>query len=525
MDNIQKHFNPPTIRRKFLLAIIMLLSIPFTISAEPTITYSKIYLSPFYQNAMLQNVWYNYTVDITAPDGITNIKSAILTLDAWINPTRTFTAKMNGKYCMNNYTISTTYASAGRSVVTFDCSNAVIMNSINSVSLMVTGGNIGSSTSFIEITYENNPVGTLEIHGTEYTFGQTSKVWLQLLNSSGDYITSGVCYTDIYYPNSTELIERATMNNDYHDGIYYYDIVLPEVEGVYPTIALCYYQAGQTYNYATNYTLINATYGSGTLSNTYSSDGTYLNTNELTNVTPRRYASEFTFTNGSICNVSSQLLTGITIGWTGRWNSNVGGDYITISIYNYTSSTWIDLPNTITGVGTGSKTVTNSFNINNITSAGFVNSSGTNVKLRFIDTNITDSSSTGFDYDYLYVSCDQLTNPEWQSIKGSSELHLSQSINTTISSICNYTSRFDTIDNTLSVLNTTLYNKINDVLINITSQLDNIVTYILSIPYNTWTYTPRNLTYYEHIDLTNYTMIDYGVWNYTGRYTHGVILD
>jgi hypothetical protein len=333
--------------------------------------------------------------------------------------------------------------------------------------------------------------GTLVMHGTEYIFGQTGKVWLQLLDSNNTEVLDAVCFVDIYNPDGTEYIEQATMTNMLHDGIYYYDLNIPNVEGVYPSIARCYYEAGQDINLVTSISYTNSTYTSGSLSNTYTLDGTYLNTEELSNVTPRRYGSELSLSNGYICsNISELLLTGVTIYWNGRWNSNIGGDYMTISIYNYSSSSWIDLPNTITGVGTGSKTVTNSFSFSNITRAGLVNSTGSNARLKFTDTNLTDGSATRFDYDYVYVSCDRLTSPDWIEVRGSSEIHVSKnysdmlyraiiSTNDTVKSV-NYT-LFSKIQESIALMtatNQSLYNFVSYVNQSIYNRLDSVETNI-----------------------------------------------
>jgi len=240
-------------------------------------------------------------------------------------------------------------------------------------------------------------------------------------------LTTAICYIDIYTPSNTKYLERATMTNAVHDGLYYYDLAVPMEQGVYPIFALCYYQAGQSPNYATNFSVTNGTYDSGALSNTQVQDGTNMAFTEtpvgLGN--PRRLWLEFN-TSGTVCsNISSSLLTGLTVYYTGRWNSNIGNDVITISLWNYTSSSWYDLPNTITGVGTGYKSVSNSLSFNNISINGLVNSTGGNLRVKFQDTNLTDGTSTGFDVDYLNVACDQLSNPQWQEVRGSSELHIS----------------------------------------------------------------------------------------------------
>jgi hypothetical protein len=108
---------------------------------------------------------------------------------------------------------------------------------------------------------------------------------------------------------------------------------------------------------------------------------------------------------------------------------------------------------------------------------------------------VTDGSATGFDYDYLYISCDRLTDPDWIQVHGSSELHVSanysdmlyraiQSTNETIMSVnmslYNYmtnsfsslSSQISSVNQSISSLITTSHNqvmgKLADILGNIT---------------------------------------------------------
>ena len=418
--------------KKQIISIIYLITIilfsQIIMGIQPTQQFNQIYLNPFYRTSLTSGTNYTSTLAVNPPDGITSVISAIINWNAQINgQTQTFTLWVNNQSCNTpSYSVATAYSATGNVQFAFDCSN--IINHVGNYTItMKSAVNTGAMTGRLDLTYINNPKGEMTIHGTEYTFGQTSKAWLQLINTSGNVVNNAVCYVDIYYPDQSEFIERAVMTSANHDGIYYYDFKLPDIEGVYPVIALCYYEAGTTPNYATDFTIINGTIDSGALSVTYIQDASYYTTSEspvgLGN--PRRYLSELTFNNATCSNISSLFLTGIGISWIGRWNSNIAGDYMTISIYNYTSATWISLPNTIIGSGTGVKSVSNSIALNNITSAGLTNSTGEGLKIRFQDTNLSDASSSGFDYDYFSVDCEQLSNPTWQQIQGSSEIHLS----------------------------------------------------------------------------------------------------
>jgi hypothetical protein len=392
---------------------------------------------------MTSNTNYTYTLTVNPPDGLSSVLNAIIGFNGQINgQTQSFTLWVNGQSCNNpTYSIATAFSTTGNMQFYFDCSN-IIKQAGNYVITLRSSVNTGTMQGWIDLTYMNNPLSSITLHGTEYINDQTAKVWLQLLNSSQQSILSAVCYTDIYTPAGGIYIERATMTNMLHDGIYYYNLAVPLNEGVYPVIATCYYEATETPNFPSSVAMINGTLDSGTVSNVVVEDGSYLLTTETAVAfgNPRKYESQFMFSNGGICNnISSALLTGITVSWVGRWNSNVANDEITISVYNYTSSRWIPLPNTITGSGTGVKSVSNSLSFNNITTAGLVNTSGKRLMLKFNDTTLSDTSSTGLDYDFLSLNCDQLGSPQWQQVKGSSEIHISRQEGTdpfTVYSLC-----------------------------------------------------------------------------------------
>lgn len=478
-----------------LIGITLLLLVQFT-SGEPSSQYSKTYLTPFYRQSMTQNVIYNYTVSIEAPDRISRISSAIISFDVYMTPSVNFSIKVNGQNCnTQSYYIGTTFASAGQSRISFDCSNIIRTSGTYAMTLKSSLANTGAISGWIDIMYVNNPSGDVQVHGTEYYFGQVSKVWLQLLNGNGTYINDGICFADIYNPDMSQLVERATMISASHDGLYSYDLVLPESEGVYPAIALCYYTAGRDYKYATSLSMQNGSVTAGDVTRTYALDTSYLTTDETTapQGNPRRYNATFLFNNGTVCSdVNELLLTGITIGWTGRWNGNPTADTMNIYIYNYTSASWLQFANNITGVGTGVKTVSNSFAFNNITKAGFINSSGTGLRLRFEDTIITDTSTTGFDYDYLYVSCDRLSSPVWQEVKGSSELHLNAPQNVTANlNITGMAVNYSLIEQISNASALDVKQNVSSEIGITNTKIDGITSYLSTLLYNIWTYPVR----------------------------------
>jgi hypothetical protein len=126
----------------------------------------------------------------------------------------------------------------------FDCMNLV--NSYN----VTTFKNIdaGFRTSKIaqnivarqKITYYNQPKRTISfLGGTEYQFDDSGKVFLQLLDDSKTPITNATCYTNIYYPNTTKYINSSMMSY-LEDGIHFFDVAIPNIEGVYIISAYCF---------------------------------------------------------------------------------------------------------------------------------------------------------------------------------------------------------------------------------------------------------------------------------------------
>lgn len=78
--------------------------------------------------------------------------------------------------------------------------------------------------------------------GTEYISGQAGVVAYQFIKMSGGApspIRGATCYLDIYYPNNTLFVNQSLMTELGVNGIYYYDYVVPSVEGIYKTDVVC----------------------------------------------------------------------------------------------------------------------------------------------------------------------------------------------------------------------------------------------------------------------------------------------
>jgi len=96
---------------------------------------------------------------------------------------------------------------------------------------------------------------TIELTGTEYYYaGQPSKVAIQL-KDDGVPLNNATCFVSIFYPNMTKWLDNVSMNNLGIEGIYYLDVIIPNIEGNYVISVFCYLP-----ELAYNYTCWNRTY-------------------------------------------------------------------------------------------------------------------------------------------------------------------------------------------------------------------------------------------------------------------------
>lgn len=464
-----KYQNKLRMNMRVIIFLLFGLLITGLISAEgnqPTSQYNKIFLNPFYRASMISGINYTYNFTINPPDKVSSVSSAIIQIDVYLTPTVNYNLWVNGIVCNNPiFTVSTTYAGASQGTLYFDCSNVIKQAGIYTITLRA-DKNSGSSTAWVDLTYTNNPKGSITIHGTEYKVGESVKLWLQLVNSSGSDISDGVCYLDIYTPHNELFVERATMSNLNHDGIYYYDLVAPTHLGVFPAIAKCYYIASQDKKNMSSYIMTSGKLNSGTVISTQALDEVYLDISTDKNggfTTNNRVNLTFNSTNfyTSCSNVSESLLTSISFGWTGIWNTNTISHDIILYVFNYTSQSWINLSNKIvSGHGGSIFSVTNSITTNNITKLLGITSSK-QMLIRTVDTDINEGAKH-FQTDYLYASCDQLTSPNWEVLRGSSEMHITSNneYNFGINTLCDeneLSSACSIMDGVMEVGNITLY--------------------------------------------------------------------
>jgi hypothetical protein len=277
--------------------------------------------------------------------------------------------------------------------------------------------------------YQNSP--SLTVHGTEYTIGQTGKVWVQVLDVNKTAVNNATCLLDIYTPSNIRLVEKEPMSF-LGDGVYYYNFIVPDQIGVYPSIVQCYYVTSTTASLASSGVVVTGTTTSGDYTSTHILDEVYWVVREASLGGKQRIQTLMNFSNVS----QPALQSNLNIMWTGIWNAAPNTDSISVYIMNFTSGNWILLPNLIDDTGGSDITYANSIATTNATASGFVKNGI--VSILFNDTNGTDSSATLFKSDYVHVDVVAQFSAQYQQIIGSGEIHVSSFSNLpyTIQTLC-----------------------------------------------------------------------------------------
>jgi hypothetical protein len=377
---------------------------------------------------MSNNVNYTYNITVAPPDNIKSVVSAIVSFDIYLSPSVNFSLWVNGQNCNTPwFYISTTYASAGQARVTYDCSNIITRSGIYNLTLRPSGANTGAVSGWLDLTYMNNPKGTVEVSGTEYQVGDTATTFLQLKDDQGLPVNNGACYLDVYYPTSYNATHTKWLDNVpmifKGGGMYYYDVVVPNYTGVYMTAATCYYAYNWVWIYPYNELVyypvraVNSGIWGGSETNLNNpEDGVY---DECTTSGSGTCQANYTFNISRYGLISN--ITNVNLYYLGEDTSS---KVLTIAYWNGT--TFVNLANTLTFVATGSATAPSGidqFLTNVIPLNGIINNQTIIVRLTVVHTG----TATMYD-NWLSLG---VLNAEGtiQELKGSSEMHVSSQLN------------------------------------------------------------------------------------------------
>lgn len=525
----------------WIVAVIALLSCGSALAVQPTMETNKIFLNPFYRASMTNNVNSTYNITVMPPDGISSVTSAIISFDMWMTPTVTFSAWVNGQTCNNaNYTITTTFASAGRGVATFDCSNRITKAGTYNVTIRPSGANTGSLTAWLDLTYMNRPFGGIEVSGTEYSPGDQATNFVQLKDSQGIPIQNGSCYMDIWYPlvNGTHpyTVQDAPMlvaPGD--DGIYYYDLIAPSTLGVYMLSARCSYSYNPVWIYRPTELLFfpvrsvqTGTYQGASIVLNAKEDGLY---ERCDGSIAQPCVANYTFNMSQYGLIDN--ITGLNVYYMGQ--SDTASRTLTLSYWN--GSTFVNMTNTLTYAGTGGSVPTpyDELLSNTIPASAIVNNQ---TIIRFS----VPGSVRIFNNWLALLALSSVGT--LQDVKGSGEMHVTNisgaAGTVAASSVWSYATR-----NLTYTPDMTNYSQIQEMNWNATNRSLTVAPEnTTAIANAVWAASSRNLTYFPpQVDLTNYTLITNNVWGYTGnvsssllsqftssvwsyasRYVHGVLI-
>jgi len=467
----------------FLITIIFFLCFSSNIvfAMQSTQQSNKIFFSPFYYGSSTQNTNIPFTLIINPPDKIDKIISAVINFDVWINPSVNFTLLINGKSCNNpSYYISTTYASAGKTIISFDCNNIITYSGIYSV-ILKANKDTGALTGWIDLTFINNPLGELKLSGTEYSVGDIGKVFLQLLDNNKAIINNASCYVKAFNPDISIYLNTTLMAST-SEGFYYYDFnPVPLITGVYMISAFCDVPA--TANMIANDDFECGGFNCGAVGE-WLTDWVNVGTN-LAQVT----------TTAVIYGSYNMRLRGSGVGGvTGEsWR------YVNTNITNCSSSYLSFYAKT--GAVTGTNNCTYQY----------MNGTGSNITLLTLG-----SGDTTYTY-YSYNICPY-------GAKNNVGIKLSATNGMPITSVC----YIDNVNfNLINIFNETQYQRLMGSgemhITNIPQTTANLInaTNYSQIAQSVWNYNNRNLTYYE--DVTNYSNIAYLVWNWGGTITNNIL--
>jgi len=368
---------------------------------------------------------YSLRIPFNPPDGVSKIISVEVILQGDFLPQTTIKANLGGSSCNPLYWRTPRWEVAGYRA-TFECSDLATEKTKEMEFSFSTSEVATNLKGWYKISYYNDwnlPESVakevlkpqMQMHGTDYYIGDFGKSWVQLLDADGNFVNNGTCYIDIYTPSNEQLIERASMNF-LANGIYYYDFLVPDVIGIYPTIGLCYYVTTSQIETADSGYVVIGIDGAGSYTTTATKNNNYWNIDEaLTNGTYRLQMGQ-NYTGIT----QPALLTAVSIEFQGRWDG--GSDTLTIHVWNWTNSRWISIPNTILDTGGIDLDINNLILTSNATLNGILKSG--EVRVMINDTSVADLTESTLRIDYLAVNFISYSSPSVREIKGSSEINV-----------------------------------------------------------------------------------------------------
>jgi hypothetical protein len=196
----------------------------------------------------------------------------------------------------------------------------------------------------------------LTIFGTDYQPNQNGTIWLQLLKNY-EPINNASCFLTAYYPNKNIFLNNVLLNYLINsDGIYYYDLVTPNQNGVYMLSASCYLPCSSFSDDFLDYSKLgawkNVTIQDGNvfLSNVSGELPNYNGIDNTANMTGNVLLYHLNELSGTIYDTSGSdnngITSGVSYGLTGVFDKAT--KFLTTSYINAGKSSTLNLINAIT---------------------------------------------------------------------------------------------------------------------------------------------------------------------------------
>lgn len=302
----------------------------------------------------------------------------------------------------------------------------------------------------------------IDVHGTEYTYGDVAKPFVQLLDDNGQPLNNQSCKVSILYPNSSLFVDAQNMTFAGNGlGIYTYNVVAPNISGVFPVVVNCDIFVNEFNIFAEDFGIGVGTLKEGSILNTFVSDDIYHEIEESGGILEIFY-------NFSGVNVPEG--TGVSLIFEGFLHYDGVFD---ISLLNNLTQQWDKLGDSHLATA-NDITFSNGFDLATYSNNG-------NVAVRI---NASDGINLqNIEIDFLAINYSTVGYQYLNSVGGSSELHITEPlslingllvlVNSIWSKILEVAGIVEEnqakINQTLDLLNGT-----NNQLINISSKLDNL---------------------------------------------------
>jgi hypothetical protein len=497
---------------RIFIALVVLILLSPTVLAEQTVKSIDIPLK-YEQYSLANNIYYR-NVTINPPDGISEIESIEFTLDGdFLSGTDVSGGILAGDtpVLCNPVTWKIPTWNVDNYHITFDCTDLVgnWKGSEEPLQFVWISDNIaGNIKPRVKMTYYNEPKASISVMGTEYQTGDDATLFLQLLDENKYPITNSSCFLTLLYPNKTIMIQDSLMVNSNTEGLYYKELTVPDIIGVYMASAKCYIPT-LTYNVTTDITQTEGWEsgdfcgGTGWSETCWANDDTggssidagdqHTGTYCLRLINSERYVHRgFNALEEEEVNVSF---------WA-KVNSYEVGDESYFQFWDGSWKTIYEFNSTISD---------NTYHhYSFLLTADYYNIG--NNQIQFITNPLVGTADYIYIDDIIIISGDReyyfINDTQYQVVRGSGEMHVSG----LIEDIWTYTSRTLTDYNQSLIWSklTTVIGQ-NNQIIALVNGLNNVSVADI------WSYTGT-------VSSPLLSQVVQAVWQYTARYTHGIII-